>query len=85
MLENYFNDLQDCIACAHHQDDLEILFLAKERMNKLLLVVNTLPVKDQVIAQQHIDMVLPMEWPLWMEACRYNDLEKTEARRYLLQ
>lgn len=84
MLENYFNNLQECINFARNQDDLDVLFLARERMNQLLSAVSVLPLEKRRKVQRDIDDVLPMEWPLWMEACRYHDLEKSEDSKYQL-
>jgi hypothetical protein len=73
MLNNYFNKLQQSIQWAEQQDDIDVLCLARDSMTQLLDFVNTLPLSEQFQAQQTIDQVLPMEWPLWMEACRYED------------
>jgi hypothetical protein len=48
-------------------------------MNQLLDFITTLPEALQTQAHQTIDNVLPMEWPMWMEACRYEDLESCEV------
>ena len=73
MLGNYIDNLQNSIQWAHCQDDIDVLCLARDRMDQLMSFVTTLPEADQLQAHQHIDQVLPMEWPLWMEACRYGD------------
>jgi hypothetical protein len=84
MLKDYFSNLQECINFARSQDDLDILFLARERMNQLLSAVSALPLEKRAKAQQDIDDVLPMEWPLWMEACRYHDFGKSRECQYPL-
>ena len=73
MLNNYIDNLQNSILWAQQQDDIDVLCLARDNMNQLMDFVTTLPEADQMQAHQHIDAVLPMEWPLWMEACRYED------------
>ncbi|MEE8059886.1 MAG: hypothetical protein V3T17_18960 [Pseudomonadales bacterium] len=73
MLSNHIANLQSNIQWAQYQDDIDILHLARDSMNRLMAFVSTLPDTDQQQAYQHIDQVLPMEWPLWMEACRYED------------
>ncbi|ARN73910.1 hypothetical protein [Oceanicoccus sagamiensis] len=73
MLNNYIDNLQSSIRWAQQQDDIDVLCLARDNMNQLMDFVTTLPAADQMQAHQDIDKVLPMEWPLWMEACRYED------------
>lgn len=79
MLTNYIDNLQSTIQWAQYQDDLDVLCLARDRMNQLLSFVDTLPVNDQQQAYQHIDEMVPMEWPMWMEACRYEDIVQAEV------
>ena len=73
MLNRYMTELQSSIQWAQLEDSIEVLNQAKSSMNRLLEFVDTLPATEQQMAQQKIDDVLPMEWPLWMEACRYGD------------
>lgn len=73
MLHTYIDQLQHSIQWAEQQDDIDVLCLARDSMDQLLAFVSTLPAAAQMQAQQRIDRVLPMEWPLWMEACRYQD------------
>ncbi|MCP3908984.1 MAG: hypothetical protein GY712_13320 [Oceanicoccus sp.] len=73
MLNNYIDSLQSSIIWAQQQDDIDVLCLARDTMNQLMDFVTTLPTADQMQAHQDIEDVLPMEWPLWMEACRYED------------
>lgn len=73
MLGNYIDNLQSSIQWALCQDDIDVLCLARDHMDQLLNFVTSLPEAEQQQAYCHIDSVLPMEWPLWMEACRYQD------------
>ena len=73
MLSNYIDNLQSSILWAQQQDDIDVLCLARDNMNQLMDFVTNLSEDDQLQAHLHIDQVLPMEWPLWMEACRYED------------
>lgn len=73
MLDQYFENLQHSIQWAKYEDDLDVLCLAKHNMDMLMELITTLPSDDQQKAHRKIDEVLPMEWPLWMEACRYED------------
>ena len=79
MLHNYMANLQNSIIWAQHQDDIDVLYLARDNMNQLLNFITTLPEALQHQAHQTIDNVLPMEWPMWMEACRYEDFESCVA------
>ena len=79
MLHNYIENLQNSIIWAQHQDDIDVLYLARDNMNQLLNFITTLPEALQHQAHQTIDNVLPMEWPMWMEACRYEDFESCVA------
>lgn len=79
MLHNYIASLQNSIIWAQHQDDIDVLYLARDNMNQLLNFITTLPEALQHQAHQTIDNVLPMEWPMWMEACRYEDFESCVA------
>jgi hypothetical protein len=80
MLSNYIENLQSSIQWAQYQDDIDILCLAKEQMDQLVTFVTTLPAAAQQVAYRDIDRVLPMEWPLWMEACRYEDSQPVNAQ-----
>ena len=73
MLNNYIDKLQQTIQWAQQQDDIDVLCLARDSMNRLLDFADGLPVTEQVQIHRHLDQLLPMEWPLWMEACRYQD------------
>lgn len=73
MLSTYLDKLQHSIHWAHIEDDIDVLSLARESFDQLLHFVGTLPLPEQLRAHRCIDQVLPMEWPLWMEACRYED------------
>jgi hypothetical protein len=79
MLHTYIANLQNSIIWAQHQDDIDVLYLARDNMNQLLNFITTLPEALQTQAHQTIDNVLPMEWPMWMEACRYEDFESCVA------
>ncbi|WP_339338947.1 hypothetical protein [uncultured Oceanicoccus sp.] len=81
MLNNYMTNLHNSIIWAQQQDDIDVLCLARDTMNQLMDFVTTLPAADQMQAQQHIESVLPMEWPLWMEACRYKDVASNERTK----
>ena len=84
MLNNYIGNLQSSIQWAHCQDDIDILCLARDQMNQLMSFVTTLAEVDQQQAHLDIDQVLPMEWPLWMEACRYEDGGSVAAKTVTL-
>ena len=72
-LGDYMHNLESTIQWARYQDDIDVLCLARKRMDQLLSFVKTLPEAEQSEVYHRIDRVLPMEWPLWMEACRYRD------------
>lgn len=73
MLNHYLKELETSIHWARCGGDIDVLHLARDRMDQLLEFARTLPLPQQVQVHQTIDQVLPMEWPLWMEACRYED------------
>lgn len=73
MLSQYIDNLENTIQWAQYQDDIDVLKLARHHMDTLMAFASTLPVPEQVRIHQKLDQVLPMEWPLWMEACRYED------------
>ncbi len=75
MLDTHLKNLEHSIIWAQQQDDIEVLCLARDNMDRLLHFTNELPVPTQLQVQQKIDQLLPMEWPLWMEACRYENGE----------
>ena len=74
MLDQSIKDLQKSIQWAKQEEDIDILHLARERMTQLEALINKLS-NDQQQQQAYADVddMLPMEWPLWMEACRYGD------------
>ena len=84
MLNNYIDKLQSSISWAQQQDDIDVLCLARNSMEQLMDFVATLPAADQMQVHQDIEKVLPMEWPLWMEACRYQDGEPGEYGEVIL-
>ena len=73
MLASYVQNLQGCIQWASLQEDMDVLCLARERMQELEQFVSQLPAAEQQSAYLLIDDILPMEWPLWMETCRYEE------------
>lgn len=73
MLAGYMDQLRNTIAWAHYQDDIDSLYLARDSMQQLMQWVDLLPKAAQQQACYAIDSLLPMEWPLWMEACRFDD------------
>ena len=73
MLTQYIESLESSIQWAQLEDDINVLVQARNQMDQLMSVVSELPIVEQQQAQQQIDQILPMEWPLWMEACRYQD------------
>lgn len=73
MLSSYIGNLQSSILWAQQQDDIDILCMARDNMDQLLAFAQTLPASVQQQLHSDIDQILPMEWPLWMEACRYDD------------
>lgn len=79
MLTGYIDNLEASIKWAQCQDDIDVLCMARDRMTQLMEFVSTQPEEVKLHAYQHIDQVLPMEWPLWMEACRYQDVEATNC------
>jgi len=75
MLDRHINNLQASIQWAQCQDDIDILCMARDNMNQLISFITTLPEAQQQAAYRHVDGVLPMEWPIWMEACRYSEAD----------
>lgn len=73
MLASYMENLQGCIQWASLQEDMDVLYLARERMQELEQFVSQLPAAEQQSAYLLIDDILPMEWPFWMETCRYEE------------
>lgn len=73
MFNRYLENLQTSIQWAMHDADLDVLCLARDQHDRLLSLVTILPDQFQPVWQEQIESVLPMEWPLWMEACRYRD------------
>jgi len=83
MLDRFINQLQDSIQRAQLRDDITVLHLARHRMEQVQTALLSLPLGQQVRAQRDIDRALPMEWPLWMEACRYDDGDIAAASQQL--
>lgn len=73
MFDQHIKNLQSSIQWAQQAEDLDILQLARSRMDQLVALISKLADEDRAKAYAHIDELLPMEWPLWMEACRYED------------
>ena len=84
MLSNHIENLQNSILWAQQQDDLDVLCQARDNMDQLMSFVSGLPASEQMKAQQTIEQVLPMEWPLWMEACRYEDTAGNTQTKIIL-
>ncbi|WP_101758587.1 hypothetical protein [Oceanicoccus sp. KOV_DT_Chl] len=84
MLSHHIENLQNSILWAQQQDDLDVLCQARDHLTQLMSFVSELPMVDQIQAQQTIEQVLPMEWPLWMEACRYEDGNSTSVTEFTL-
>ncbi len=84
MLESHMNNLQASIQWAQYQDDIDVLNMARTTMDQLIHFITTLPESQQQDAYQSVDSVLPMEWPIWMEACRYSDSEQPSDQTVVL-
>jgi hypothetical protein len=75
MLNNYLADLKNTIYWAQCQDDMDVFNLARKRMEKAVRFVASIDcAQTRQAAYSEIDELLPTEWPMWMEACRYQDL-----------
>lgn len=79
MFDQHLENLQSTIQWAQQAEDLDILQLARSRMDQLMALISKLADEDQKKAYAHIDNLLPMEWPLWMEACRYEDRHEAHS------
>jgi hypothetical protein len=84
MLSSYIENLQGCIQWASYQEDMDVLWLARERMQELEQYIGQLPESERQGAYLLIDELLPMEWPLWMETCRIEDEQQQQAGQALL-
>ncbi len=73
MLTNALQGLRDSIQWAHGRADIELYDLARQRMEDLEAVIHCLPAHMQEEVYLLVEELLPMEWPLWMEACRDNN------------
>lgn len=74
MLSRYLEDLQHSIQWAQFEDDLDVLNLARHKMEEAMSFIAGLnSCQQQQSAYRQLDSLLPMEWPIWMEACRYGD------------
>jgi hypothetical protein len=57
-----------------------VLQQARRSMQQLQAVIAQLDSDAQRRANQTVDALLPMEWPLWMEACRFEDDQPAATR-----
>ena len=73
MLDRFIDQLQDSIHRAQVRDDIALLHIVRHRMEQVQVALLSLPPGQQVRVQLDLDRSLPMEWPLWMEACRFDD------------
>lgn len=80
MLSRYLEDLQHSIQWAQFEDDLDVLNLARCKMEEAMSFIAGLNnSQQQQSAYRQLDNLLPMEWPIWMEACRYGDQANGKA------
>jgi hypothetical protein len=80
MLNHYLVDLASSIQWAQCQDDMDVLRMAKARLNDAISYVAGMDCDQQKQAAfAQIDQLLPMEWPMWMEACRFGDAATADA------
>ena len=74
MYDRQLDNLRISIEWAQRDQNLEIFRMASVQLETLESFIKSLSEFDQHKAFQAIERLLPMEWPLWMEACRYNDV-----------
>lgn len=74
MYDSQLNNLRTTIEWAQRDQDLQIFRMAGVQLNQLESYLAHLSELEQRRAQNAINKMLPMEWPLWMEACRYDDV-----------
>ena len=79
MFKQQLANLRTSIEWAQRDQSLDIFRMAGVQLEKLESYVYCLSEHEQRQALQAIDSLLPMEWPLWMEACRYNDIYVLEG------
>ena len=73
MLNHHFRDLQNSIHSAQREPDLTLFELARQRLGQIEAMVAMLPRAEARAVYRRLDALLPADWPLWMEACRYGD------------
>lgn len=74
MFDHQLENLRRSIAWAEQDQDLEIFRMASVQLQALERCVIGLSEQEQNQAYNAIDAMLPIEWPMWMEACRYDDV-----------
>ncbi|WP_019528728.1 hypothetical protein [Dasania marina] len=74
MFNQQLANLRTSIEWAQRDQSLDIFRMAGAQLEKLECYVCCLSSQQQQQAYQAIESMLPMEWPLWMEACRYDDV-----------
>ena len=73
MFEQQLENLRRSIQWAEQDQNLDIFRMAGVQLQALERYVLGLSEQEQPRAYQAIDNMLPCDWPLWMEACRYGD------------
>ncbi|HUH36611.1 MAG TPA: hypothetical protein VL027_01575 [Spongiibacteraceae bacterium] len=72
MLSTHLQSLQQTIHSALVCQDPDLYRLAGARMERLLDYLGQLPAPLAGEVHAKIDQMLPFEWPLWMESCRFE-------------
>ena len=73
MFDQQLENLRRSILWAEQDQNIEIFRMAGVQLEALERYVLVLSEQDQARAYEAIDQMLPFDWPLWMEACRYGD------------
>ena len=79
MFDRQLENLRRSIAWAQQDQNLEIFRMAGVQLQALERYVVGLSEQEQHQAYTAIDAMLPIEWPMWMEACRYDDVAVQSA------
>ena len=83
MFDRQLDNLRLTIEWAQRDQHLTMFHTAKTQLHQLEACLAHLPKFEQRLLYRLIDEILPMEWPLWMEACRYNDVSVQKQTRVL--
>jgi hypothetical protein len=80
VLNTQLHRLENSILSAQLHADVDVYRIASQRFDELMEEVECLPIDEAWLMEERVYELLPSDWVLWMEVCRYVSAPDDPAR-----